>query len=90
MLRFPHPCPVSFHEKQSQTHKEKDSLIGVVDWPDDQDFKCFVACINQQKWGQTKESFKRSLDVKNSIQIPTITEKNKNGNGFHIHIYILT
>lgn len=83
----------AFHEKQSLTRKQKDSFTGLVDCQDDQDFKGFVACINQQKWVQTQQSFKRAWMSKIAYKLPQLLEKNKNGNGFLytcMHTYIDT
>lgn len=67
----------AFHEKQSQTRKQKDSFTGLVDCQDDQDFKGFVACINQQKWVQTQQSFKRAWMSKIAYKLPQLLGKKK-------------
>lgn len=40
----------------------------VVEQLNNEDFKSFSACTDQQKWAKTQQSFRRSLAVKNEKQ----------------------
>lgn len=89
VIDFPHPCPLLlFMKSNPRLTNRRTVLLVCLTGKVTRTSNVFVACINQQKLVKTQESFKRSLDVKNSIQIPSITWKIKMEMDFHIHTYL--